>query len=44
MGIHVLSGTLVEDADAVLALVRQGASFRQIKSHGVRLVTLEAQA
>jgi len=44
LGIHVLSGTLVEDVDGVLALVRQGASFRQIKNQGVRLVTLEAQA
>ena len=41
-GIDVLSGSIVEDPDSVLRLVRQGATFRQIRSHGVRLVTVEA--
>lgn len=41
-GIHVLSGSIVEDADTVFTLVRQGATFHQIRDHGVRLVTLEA--
>ena len=43
-GIHVLSGSIVEDPDAVLPLVRQGATFRQIRNHGVRLVTVEASS
>lgn len=42
-GIHVLSGSIVENPDAVLPLVRQGATFRQIRNHGVRLVTVETQ-
>jgi uncharacterized protein (DUF4213/DUF364 family) len=41
-GIDVLSGSIVEDPDSVLPLVRQGATFRQIRSHGIRLVTVEA--
>lgn len=41
LGIHVLSGSIVEDIAVVLALVRQGATFRQIRPHGVRLVTVE---
>ncbi len=41
-GIDVLSGTIVEEPDAVLPLVRQGATFRQIRKQGVRLVTLES--
>lgn len=40
-GIHVLSGSVVEEFDKVLPLVRQGATFRQIRNHGVRLVTIE---
>ncbi len=43
-GINVLSGSLVEDPETVLPLVRQGATFRQIRGHGVRLVTVEAAA
>lgn len=39
-GVHLLSGTLVDDVDTVLRLVSQGASFRQIHRHGVRLVTM----
>lgn len=41
-GIDVLSGSIVEDISAVLPLVRQGATFRQIRNHGVRLVTIES--
>ena len=43
-GIDVLSGSIVENPDSVLPLVRQGATFRQIRSHGVRLVTVEASS
>ncbi|MGD8627377.1 MAG: DUF364 domain-containing protein [Anaerolineae bacterium] len=39
-GIDVLSGTVVDDLEAVLPSVSQGATFRQIKRNGgVRLVT-----
>jgi len=41
-GIDVLSGSIVEDIDTVLPLVRQAATYRQIRSHGVRLVTIES--
>lgn len=41
-GIDVLSGSIVEDVDTVLPLVRQAATFRQIRNHGVRLVTITA--
>lgn len=41
-GIDVLSGTIVDKPDVVLPLVRQGATFRQIRKQGVRLVTLES--
>lgn len=41
-GVNVLSGTEVQDPAQVLPLVRQGASFRQIRKNGVRLVTIEA--
>jgi uncharacterized protein len=40
-GVDVLSGSIVEDPESVLPLVRQGASFRQIRSRGVRLITVE---
>lgn len=39
-GVQLLSGALVDDVDSVLRLVSQGASFRQIHRHGVRLVTM----
>lgn len=39
-GVDLLSGALVDDVDSVLRLVSQGASFRQIHRHGVRLVTM----
>ncbi len=40
-GVHILSGSVVEDIDAVLQSVGQGASFRQIHRAGVRLVTMK---
>ncbi len=39
-GVGWISGTVVEDIDAVLRGVSQGASFRQIHHMGVRLVTM----
>jgi len=39
-GADVLSGAVVEDVDAVLRAVGQGANFRQLRRHGVRLVTM----
>ena len=42
-GIHVLSGSIVEDSEAVLRYVKQGANFRQIKKQGIRLVTMESE-
>jgi uncharacterized protein (DUF4213/DUF364 family) len=43
-GAHILSGAVVEDIDAVLRVVSQGANFRQVHRHGVRLVTMRKQA
>jgi uncharacterized protein (DUF4213/DUF364 family) len=40
-GAHILSGSVVEDIDAVLRTVGQGANFRQIHRVGVRLVTMQ---
>jgi len=39
-GVHALSGTVVDDVDTVLHYVEQGATFRQIHHHGVRLLTM----
>ncbi|MDR7519993.1 MAG: DUF364 domain-containing protein [Armatimonadota bacterium] len=39
-GADVISGTVVEDVDAVLRAVSQGANFRQLRRQGVRLVTM----
>ena len=39
-GVHILSGAVVEDVDAVLQTVGQGGNFRQVHRAGVRLVTL----
>lgn len=39
-GVHILSGSLVEDVDAVLRAVSEGANFRQVRRCGVRLVTM----
>jgi len=40
-GLDVLSGSVVEDIDAILPLIRQGATFKQMRPHGVHLVTME---
>jgi hypothetical protein len=40
-GVHILSGSVVEDVEAVLQAVSQGANFRQVHRHGVRLVTIQ---
>ncbi len=42
-GVHILSGSVVENIEAVLESVGQGASFRQIHRAGVRLVTMKRQ-
>lgn len=39
-GATLISGAIVEDVDAVLRTIRQGANFRQTKKAGVRLVTM----
>ena len=40
-GAHILSGAVVEDIEPVLRAVSQGANFRQVRRHGVRLVTMQ---
>ena len=40
-GVHILSGSVVEDVESVLRAVSQGANFRQIHQQGVRLVTMQ---
>ncbi len=40
-GVHILSGSVVEDVPAVLRAVSQGANFRQLHRYGVRLVTIQ---
>lgn len=39
-GVTLISGSIVEDVDAVVRTIRQGANFRQAKRAGVRLVTM----
>jgi hypothetical protein len=39
-GVHLLSGSVIENIEAVLQAVSQGANFRQIHRQGVRLVTM----
>lgn len=39
-GVHLISGAVVEQIDAVLAAVSQGANFRQVHRAGVRLITV----
>jgi len=39
-GVDVVSGTRVVDTDLVLTLISQGATFRQVKGPGVRLLTM----
>lgn len=43
-GVDILSGALVEDIDATLRAVSQGAGFRQVHKAGVRLVSRTAEA
>ena len=43
-GVQLLSGSVVENVDAVLLAVSQGANFRQIHPRGVRLVTMNSTA
>jgi uncharacterized protein (DUF4213/DUF364 family) len=40
-GVHILSGSVVEDVESVLWAVSQGANFRQVHRQGVRLVTMQ---
>jgi len=40
-GVHILSGAVVEDVEAVLGAISQGANFQQIRRQGVRLVTMQ---
>jgi uncharacterized protein len=40
-GIHLISGSVVEDIPTVLRAVSQGANFRQVHQQGVRLVTMQ---
>jgi uncharacterized protein (DUF4213/DUF364 family) len=42
-GVHILSGAVVEDAEAVLRAVSQGANFRQVHWQGVRLVNIQTE-
>jgi uncharacterized protein (DUF4213/DUF364 family) len=41
-GVDVVSGTQVVDKDLVFTLISQGATFRQVKGPGVRLLTMTA--
>jgi len=43
-GVHILSGSVVEDVEAVMRGVSQGANFRQLHRLGVRLVTMQKKA
>lgn len=40
-GVDLLSGSVVEDVEAVVRHVRQGANFRQVHRAGIRLVTMQ---
>ena len=40
-GVQLISGAVVEDIPSVLRAVGQGANFRQVRRHGVRLVTMQ---
>jgi uncharacterized protein (DUF4213/DUF364 family) len=42
-GVHILSGSAVEDVERVLQAASQGANFRQVHRHGVRLVTMQRE-
>lgn len=41
-GVHIVSGSVVEDIEPLLRAVSQGANFRQAHRQGVRLVTMRA--
>jgi uncharacterized protein (DUF4213/DUF364 family) len=41
-GVNILAGSLVENEEAVLRAVSQGATFRQMHPLGVRVVTMQA--
>jgi len=43
-GVDVISGTVVEDVDAVMRAVGQGANFQQLRRLGIRLVTMTREA
>jgi uncharacterized protein (DUF4213/DUF364 family) len=40
-GVHLISGSVADNIEAVLQAVSQGANFRQIHRQGVRLVTMQ---
>ncbi len=40
-GVHLVSGTIVENIEGVLRAVSQGGNFRQVKQQGTRLVTIQ---
>jgi uncharacterized protein (DUF4213/DUF364 family) len=40
-GVHILSGSVVENINAVLGVVSEGGNFRQVHPYGVRLVTMQ---
>jgi uncharacterized protein (DUF4213/DUF364 family) len=42
-GVHLLSGSVVDDIEAVLQAVSEGANFRQVHRRGVRLVTMQQE-
>jgi uncharacterized protein (DUF4213/DUF364 family) len=42
-GVHLISGSVVEDIESVVRAASQGANFRQIHRQGVRLVTMKNQ-
>jgi uncharacterized protein (DUF4213/DUF364 family) len=42
-GVHLLSGSVVENIEAVMRAVSQGANFRQLHQQGVQLVTMRKE-
>lgn len=42
-GVHLLSGSVVENIEAVFRAVSHGANFRQLHQQGVRLVTMRKE-
>lgn len=43
-GVKIISGAIVQDEQAVLRAVGQGANFRQLHKQGVRLLTIESKS